>query len=1008
MAMQWEQVAVQLVGGVDTKTDPKGILPTKLSDLMNGEFTKRGSVRKRFGYTTVEPTLTTGLPVTGLLGVFNRDQELFTTSLTNLYSYDPNTGRLVDNGAYCPVTHTAVEAAYINYEQSAPDMASTNNVSVYAWEDSRGGVRCAAYNTLTGAPYDTDVLVETNAVRPRVLAINSNILVLFANTASNAIHAKVIRTTDVETSLTDVNVSLISDLDTNRIYDAVSSGTSGYMIYSDDGAVGGGYRVCMFNGFGTVTGFATMPGSFGIYTPEVAAINYNADTDQVSTYVWEAGGTTQYEVWTSALVAIDGEDEGETLVTNVGIATVGTVTPSDGLRLRFAERSAASTSNHTVVVETTGIVSRHAGLASSPVVVGDYVYYLVTHESRSGVQNAYYLLRFDGETTVVVGRILSGEGVGVLAEGILPRLTRVDDTLEVALPFKRRLTTRDTSGPVSAVGHFEHKGIKRVVFNLAAVPRSVDVGGTAYLTGSQLWAYDGATPVESGFHMFPDVLTGDIAHNGTADADISAGSYSYRWYYEWTLANGQRFRSAAITRTFEATLGQQIRTSNIPTLVFSRKGARTPVSIVGYRTERNSQSGIHYRITSSDPTATGANGYLANDTSVDTVQFDDGMSDDVLITKEQDYLSQGVVPFLAPEGPEYIASAQSRVWLAGGGQRPNNVRFSLLRFDGEPVEFTDSFEVTDAPDYGGKTVAISHINESVAVLKERAIYALDGIGPSNIGGDGGYTIQAISSTSGCSDPGSVLSHADGIYFKSPEGILLLTSGPQITYIGAEVEAYNAQDVVSTLVVPDTDQIVFLTSSGRTLMYDTQYRQWSTFTNHTGLGAVNWRGETYAYLRSDGQIYLRDVTTHSDAGVAFQLKFRTAPLRLTDLQGFWRVRKLNVLGEYKSSHRLQVGVYYNRDEAPLEQFIFTPDTVLNLSTWGSEATWGAGDVWGGSASGRDYQFQHRFKRQKCQSVRLEFEDLSAGAPLGASFELSEIALEVGTKNGIARMPTTRKF
>lgn len=1004
MAMKWEQVAIPLVGGIDTKSDAKTVLPTKLTELMNGEFTKAGSVRKRFGYVGVEPMLTTGVPIEGLLGVFNRDQELFAASLENLYKYDPNTGRLVDTGAYCPLTHTAVEAAYINYEQSAPDMASTNRVSVYAWEDSRGGVRCAVYNSETGAPYTADLSVSSTGIRPRCVALAANILILYVDTSIDAIYAKVIRTTDVVGSLGDAAVAVVDDLDSNRVYDAVGGGDVGYLIYSDDGVVGSGYRVCSFTAFGTATTFATMPVGFGIYTPAYAAINYDADTERVSTYIWESGGTTQFEVWDADLVAIDGEDEGETLVTNLAVATIGT--DSSGW-IRLAERSAGATSDYTIRHEGPGTVARHSGLASTPVTVGNFTYWLVTHESRSGVQNAYYLLRTDGTSTRVVGRVLSGEGVGLMAEGILPRLARVGDTLEVALPFRRRLDSRDTSGPVNAVGVFAHRGIKRVVFDLAATPRAVELGGTAYLTGSQLWAYDGVGAVEQGFHMFPDLLTADIAHNGTVDADISAGSYSYRVYYEWTLANGQRFRSAAITRTFTATLGQQIRLT-IPTLWFTNKDARTPTSIAVYRAERDSQSGIHYRVSSLDPTATGTNGYVFNDVTADSVTFNDGMSDTALIGKEIDYISQGVVPFFSPEGPEYLAVAQARLWLAGGGQRPNNVRFSLLHEDGRPVEFTDFFEITDAPDYGGKTTAVSHVNESVLVFKERAIYALDGVGPSNVGGDGGYTVVPINTISGCTEPGSVLAHTDGVFFKSAEGIQLFQPGPSILYVGAEVEAYNAQTVVSALNVPDTDQLVFLTDDGRSLMFDTAYKQWSTYTNHVGLGATNWKGTTYVYLRTDGTLYVRDDSVYTDAGVSYPLRIRTAPLRLNDLQGFWRVRKLNVLGEYKSSHRLQVSVYYNRDEAPLEQFIFTPDDVLNLETWGDDATWGSGDVWGGPRDGRDYQFQHRFKRQKCQSVRLQFEDLTTGVTPGASFELTEIALEVGLKEGIARMPATRKF
>lgn len=1011
MAVTWETVSVPLVGGINTKVDDKTLLPTKLQLLENGEFTKGSAVRKRFGHTAVPAVLTDTSAVTGLLNVHSRSDELVASAQDKLYSMDGSANAWLEVDDYFAPTHTVQEVAKLSAQQIAPDTASTNGIRVAAWEDSRGGVRCTVYNETTGTPYSVDLSIQSStAVKPRCIVVGSNILVLYADTSTNSIKAKVIETNNLATSLAAAVVTVINDLASTRAYDACSGGGDyGYILYGTDGAVSTGSRICTVSAGGVATSFGQ---GYTISTiASYAAVNYDETIDQVYSAVSD-GSVWDEAIWDVDLVNIDANTDGIASTVNISGAQFDEWSVSGLNRVLFLETSAASPSNHQVSIQKTGssdMVFRHSGLASSAFRMGDHVYVVITHESRTGLQNNYFLLRDDG---LLCGRVLSGEGVGLVTAGILPRTVWDGTDVHVAVNFKRKLTVRDTSSPVPVVAQYEGKGIKHVTFDTAATPRGDELDGTLYLSGSQLWAYDGSQAVESGFHMFPDMLLADIAHNGTVDAGIVSGvTYNYRVYYEFTLANGQRYRSAAITRSFTTTLGQQIRLT-IPTLRHTLKG--TSVSIVVYRTEGDADV-FYYRVSSPDPTtAATVNGYLANSISADTVTFDDGMADagtapDRIIDKEPDYICQGQVPNFGPEGCTFVAVAQNRLWLVGGGQNPNSVRYSKLHFDGQPAEFHNQF-VSEAPDYGGNTTALGYINDVVVVFKERAVYALEGEGPDDTLQSGFYLVRPLSADSGCIEPGSLLNYSDGIAFKSPEGIYLVDQGFKLQYLGAEVERYNSQECVAATSIPDTNQVVFLMSDGVSLMYDTFYKQWSVYTNHLGLGAAVWRGTEYVYLRDDSQVYRRDTSLYTDAGVPYKLKIRTAPLRLQDLlQGFWRARRFSLLGKYISSHRLQIGVYYDREQSPFEVFEFAPDDVLALSTWGSEDTWGeSGTYWGGVRGGSDYHFQHRFARQKCQSIRLEFEDLSTGVIPGASFELTELALEVGLRDGLGRVPASRKI
>ena len=48
MALTTDIVTVPMKGGLDTKSDPKQIPPTKLINLVNGQFNTPGEIGKRY------------------------------------------------------------------------------------------------------------------------------------------------------------------------------------------------------------------------------------------------------------------------------------------------------------------------------------------------------------------------------------------------------------------------------------------------------------------------------------------------------------------------------------------------------------------------------------------------------------------------------------------------------------------------------------------------------------------------------------------------------------------------------------------------------------------------------------------------------------------------------------------------------------------------------------------------------------------------------------------------
>jgi hypothetical protein len=301
------------------------------------------------------------------------------------------------------------------------------------------------------------------------------------------------------------------------------------------------------------------------------------------------------------------------------------------------------------------------------------------------------------------------------------------------------------------------------------------------------------------------------------------------------------------------------------------------------------------------------------------------------------------------------------------------------------------------------------MNETAVVFRESGINVVLGSGVDNTGQSGGFETQNVTADLGCT--GTAVVYPDGILFHSTKGIYSLGQDFGLQYIGAPVERYNEQTFTGAVVIPGTNEVLFVTSDEgnrvRTVMFDYFFKQWSTWTIRAD-DLVVWK-DTIAFLRSyDSKVLYRDPDIYLDDGSPYDLKLRTGPIRMAEtVQGFARLRRFQVLGTYVSPHKLNVGIFYNRETVPYEQFQWDPSTVVTTETWGDDPTWGAGSVWGGSINGNTYQFEHRPKRQKFATIRFEF-SMTPGTSPGAGYELTELGLDLALKTGLQKFGATRKY
>jgi hypothetical protein len=389
-----------------------------------------------------------------------------------------------------------------------------------------------------------------------------------------------------------------------------------------------------------------------------------------------------------------------------------------------------------------------------------------------------------------------------------------------------------------------------------------------------------------------------------------------------------------------------------------------------------------------------------------------------LIKNEVDYTYSGELDNTAPPAPSIITEGKDRVWLAGF-EDTSEIQYSKIRYAGKALAFNDGLKIT-IPGEGGAIVGLRVLNNNLVVFKRRAIYIVPGDGPGNTGIGRFGAAQIITGDVGCKTARSIVDSPVGLLFQSDKGIYVLTKQYGVKYIGAPVEAYNAQTITDAVLSTTRNHIVFLTSSGRTLLYDYLFGQWSTFTNHEGNAATMWQ-DTLCYAKSDGRVYRETTSDFTDAGAPVKLRIETAWIKLRELQGFMRVRRAMVLGEFRSKHRLAMDVAYDYENLR-RRLVFDATNNVAQTTFGDPLVdtddiavdYGAGDPFGSGTTtdGMEsavYQFKAHLPIQKCQAIKFYFEDIaSIGEALAESYEITELMLEVGTKRGTFKVADSRSL
>ena len=295
------------------------------------------------------------------------------------------------------------------------------------------------------------------------------------------------------------------------------------------------------------------------------------------------------------------------------------------------------------------------------------------------------------------------------------------------------------------------------------------------------------------------------------------------------------------------------------------------------------------------------------------------------------------------------------------------------------------------------------MDDKLIVFKSDAIYYIAGSGPNNLGEQNTFIEpELISSDVGCIDRNSVTLTPAGLMFKSRKGIYILGRNLQTQYIGAAVEEFNNLKVTSASVIPKEDQVI-MTTTDKALVFDFFVNQWTTYTNHEAQAATTLNSEYY-YLRTNGDIYKQNKQSFSDNGSPIRMKIKTGWLSFAGMQGYKRIYKMLLLGNFKSNHKIRIKAYYNFIEAATQQAIIDASDFIDSTPYGGNSPYGSGSPYG--SEGNVYQFRLDFEKQKCQSIKIEIDTIESSDDEG--LELKNMTFEVGGKQGLFKNSETSSY
>ena len=544
---------------------------------------------------------------------------------------------------------------------------------------------------------------------------------------------------------------------------------------------------------------------------------------------------------------------------------------------------------------------------------------------------------------------------------------------------------------------------------------------------------------------------GQPGYNVSSSGLLPDGTYIYQYCFEWTDEQGQRQQSApspaytlniqgvsptwinSIPQTIDPTGHGNDLLNGFPdgqggavnggypgtlvggcapqlTLGTLRLTAKQNVWLVVYRSQVS---------VGNNPVLSRASSPLSpilNNVNLDTLTYTETTPDSLLLKNLPLYTSgsDGLWPAMA--APAFSFARVHRGRIAGiSSEYPNQWWPSQPYVTGSGISPAYNSNITvPVPADGGPLVGFCTMNEKVYFFENTRIYFSTGDGPGadvlNVAGTSYSAPDLVSTSVGCSAPGSILLTPMGIMFQSSKGFAILDPGGNVSHkIGLQVQdLVQGQTCISSVLMPDRGEARFAMSGGYTLVFNYFFGMWYQFTGWGGPATI-WQS-TYVFYSPIGQggagagvcQETPGVYTDGDGSLVYSLVdlFWAA---WAGPQGYQRVRYATFLGTFGSDHSLVCTVAYNYQQTAGEQTVWNATGACDPSQFGSDAQYGEATPYGDPILGV-YQCRLNPGIQLCESIKLTFQDTALPTAGGAGFALEDLTFNVGLESGTMRLPS----
>ena len=630
-------------------------------------------------------------------------------------------------------------------------------------------------------------------------------------------------------------------------------------------------------------------------------------------------------------------------------------------------------------VDKVDFVSRYTTTTSTPIAVGTYRYASLCTTMTKYNNQLYVGLGHRSELQgtlffVNVGIFNTGDRQFAIAGRVgysLAKGDNLDYSPPVPLMVHAEKLGRAVTGHVFKTKYdtdttdiYLYEKSSLVFLDFTSAVSYEKVQGTTYIAnGSIIKEYSGAGVNEAGFLLSPEMTATNVTFTGAAGS-LSAGSYTYRVYYESNY-KGKRVRSYAFAFTVTAAANDRAEIV-VPSLQWTQ---RADVAIVVYRTKVNpTATSPFYRVTAYTPVASGTNGWYNNVFNADTVLVRDGLSDANIGDEEYDYLYAGEVAHIAPDTLKCITSYADRLIAASDFALYPSLYFT----DRVGVEFSDELAIT-IPDSGGPIVGLSQVGNSLVIFKNSKIYAISGQGPDNVLSTGlGFSEPyAVSQDIGAVSASAIKRVPGGVAFGSKDGFYLLNDSLQLQFIGKDVyNIYKAESSPKVLNVSydAVDNAIIFHTGAYQFVYYMLFGAWSIWQYEFPIQCAATANSSV--LLADGNIVVAQESRWSDDAyddavdaVSYNYIIETDYVQLVDGDqgGLGRLFSIIISGRWFSGATYHVSVAYDQSN---EYDTVSGGVMVDSKSYTVPSSPSA------TASPYDRgKFEHTTTNQRCTSVRV---------------------------------------